>query len=240
LRQVADNVFALGTRGHNFYLIIDGDDVTVIDAGCAKEWPKLETGLRANGLSPGQIAAFVITHVHGDHFGLAGEAERRGLRVAVHQDDEPRALGKYTGRFAAAASDLPIYNPFALWHMMPLLFAGVTGLEYVSAVDTFGDGERLDVPGHPIVVHTPGHTEGHAMLHCPELGALFTGDGLVTMDLFGLGTGPQMMRDVFNLDTDQAVASLERIDDLDAALILPGHGDPWRGTPAEAVARVLQ
>lgn len=238
MRQVADNVYSLGTRGHNFYLLVDGDDVAVIDAGCVREWPKLEAGLEANGLHRDQVAGFMITHVHGDHFGLAKEATQREMRVAVHEDDEPRALGTYRGRFSAQASDLPMYNPVALWNMLPMVFAGVTALDHVDHVETFVDGQRLDVPGNPIVVHTPGHTEGHTMFHCPELGLLFTGDGLITMDLLGRGKGPQMIRDVFNVDSEQAMSSLDRITGLHANLLLPGHGEPWSGHPADAVSLV--
>jgi glyoxylase-like metal-dependent hydrolase (beta-lactamase superfamily II) len=131
-----------------------------------------------------------------------------------------------------------MYNPVALWNMLPMVFAGVTGVEHVDRVETFVDNQRLDVPGNPIVVHTPGHTEGHTMFHCPERGLLFTGDGLITMDLLGAGKEPQMMRDVFNVDSEQAMSSLDRITGLDADLLLPGHGRPWPGRPAEAVARV--
>ncbi|MGD2101450.1 MAG: MBL fold metallo-hydrolase [Acidimicrobiia bacterium] len=239
MRQVADNVFALGSRGHNFYLVTDGDDVTVIDAGCRREWSNLETGLRSAGLEPGQIAGFMITHVHSDHFGLAKEARSRELRVAVHQDDEERALGRYTGRFSAQASDLPRFNPIALWNMMPMLLAGVTKIDFVDSVETFTDGQVLDVPGRPVAIHTPGHTEGHTMFHCPDLGVLFTGDGLVTVDLLGTKKGPQMIRDVFNLDTGQARSSLDRVTGLEADLLLPGHGAAWAGSPADAVALAL-
>jgi len=236
MRQLSTNVISLGSRGHNFYLITDQDEVTVIDAGCRRDWPKLESGLRSAGFDPDQVAAFLITHVHSDHFGLAKEARSRDMRVAVHADDEIRALGDYKGRFSAQASDLPVFSPIAVWNMLPMMLAGVMSLEFVDDVETFVDGDRLDVPGHPVAVHTPGHTEGHTMFHCPEMGILFTGDGLITMDLLGTGKGPQMIGDVFNVDTDQARTSLDKIVDLDASLILPGHGEPWEGTPAEAVA----
>lgn len=236
MRQVADDVYALGSRGHNFYVLADGEDVTIVDAGCRREWPKLMSGLRAEGLNLEQVAGFVITHVHGDHFGLAKEADRRAIRVAVHQEDESRALGTYTGRFAAEASELPVYKPRVLWNMLPMVLSGVTSLEFLDDVETFADGQRLDVPGHPVAIHTPGHTEGHAMFHCPDSGILFTGDGLVTMDLLGPGKGPQMMAEVFSLDTEQALASLDRIVGLEADLLLPGHGEPWAGSPADAVA----
>jgi glyoxylase-like metal-dependent hydrolase (beta-lactamase superfamily II) len=111
-----------------------------------------------------------------------------------------------------------------------------TSLEFVDRVETFEDGQRLDVPGNPVAIHTPGHTEGHAMFHCPDLGILFTGDGLVTMDLLSPKKGPQMMADVFSLKPEQALDSLDRIVGLEADLLLPGHGEPWAGTPADAVA----
>lgn len=117
-----------------------------------------------------------------------------------------------------------------------MIVAGVMKLEHLDEVDTFQDGERLDLPGHPVVVHTPGHTEGHAMFHCPELGLLFTGDGLITMDLVGPGRGPQLIDERFNLDHELADSSLERLVGLEAEMLLPGHGDPWMGSPAEAVA----
>jgi glyoxylase-like metal-dependent hydrolase (beta-lactamase superfamily II) len=55
------------------------------------------------------------------------------------------------------------------------------------------------------------------------------------MDLVGDRTGPQLMDDAFNNDTDQAYESLERLEMIDADLLLPGHGRPFEGTPAQAV-----
>lgn len=237
MEQVAENVFRLGSKSHNWYLMFEDAQVTVIDAGCVREWRKLIRGLAANGVGTEQVAGFMITHVHGDHFGMAARATDEHLRVAVHADDEPRARGTYEGRFSAEASDLPVYKPSVLMTFLPMLLAGVSSLGTVGAVETFQDGQTLDVPGHPTAIHTPGHTEGHTMFHCADQGILFTGDGLVTMDLLGPRTGPQHMNGVFDVDSDQAHASLERIVGLEANLLLPGHGKPWDGSPADAVAR---
>jgi glyoxylase-like metal-dependent hydrolase (beta-lactamase superfamily II) len=239
MRQVADNVFAIGTRGHNFYLIREGDEGTLVDAGCSKEWPKLMRALSAAGVALESVRGVVATHAHSDHFGLAGRAQDEGIRVRVHAEEETRALGTYEGRFSATAEDMSFFNIHALRSMLPMVRAGVMNPTFVDTVDTFVDGERLDLPGQPVAVHTPGHTEGHTMFHCPDLGVLFTGDGLVTMDLTGPATGPQPIGDVFNLDNDQAIESLSRITHLEAEKILPGHGRPWSGSPAEAVTRAL-
>lgn len=235
MRQVADEVYVLGSRAHNFYLIKDGESVTVIDAGCVREWSKLGSALRAVDIAPEQVAGFMITHVHSDHFGMAKKAQDEGIRVAVHLDDEPRAIGTYGGRFSAEASDLPLFNPKVVWTFLPMMLAGVMSHQPVDQIETFEDAATLDVPGSPVAIHTPGHTEGHTMFHCPDLGILFTGDGLVTMDLFGSAKGPQYMREIFDVDSTEAHASLDRIVGLEADLLLPGHGEPWSGSPAQAV-----
>ena len=236
MKQIADNVWALGSRSHNFYILKDGEQLTVIDAGCSGEWAAFEKGLAELDLSLQSISAVIATHAHSDHFGLAKRATDSGLSVSVHSDEETRSLGTYKGRFAVDSSELPKFNIHALWNFFPMLRSGVTKHEHVDTVNTFDDGEHLDLPGHPVAVHTPGHTEGHTMFHCEALGLLFTGDGLVTMDLLGSGKGPQMMEQRFHLDSTQALASLDRILGLEANLLLPGHGQPWRGSPAEAVS----
>lgn len=235
MRQVATDTFVLGTRGHNFYVLREEDEVTIIDAGCSREWPKLVAGLESIGLVPDAIRGVVATHSHADHFGFAKQAMDGGVAVSVHEEEETRALGTYGGRFAVKASELPMFNRFALRTFVPMILAGVMSLDHVDRVTTFTDGERLDLPGRPVAVHTPGHTEGHAMFHCRERGLLFTGDGLATIDLIGPGIGPQMLERRFHLDAEQALQSLDRVADLEAELLLPGHGAPWPGSPAEAV-----
>lgn len=238
MKQIADALYSLGASSHNFYFLVDGDQITIIDAGCSKEWSQITGGLDSLGMTLESVAGVIATHAHADHFGLAKKAQDEGLDVSVHQDEETRALGTYEGRFAVDASELPKFNWHALKTFAPMLRAGVTTLDHVDQVDTFTDGDRLDLPGRPVTVHTPGHTEGHTMFHCPELGLLFTGDGIITTDLLGPGNGPQMIEDRFNLDTTQALKSLDRIVDLDADLLLPGHGEPWTGSPAAAVSLV--
>jgi glyoxylase-like metal-dependent hydrolase (beta-lactamase superfamily II) len=42
----------------------------------------------------------------------------------------------------------------------------------------------------------------------------------------------------FSADRSQALASLARIDDLDAKLVLPGHGEPWTDGLQSAIAAI--
>ncbi|HEY1834883.1 MAG TPA: MBL fold metallo-hydrolase [Solirubrobacteraceae bacterium] len=93
-----------------------------------------------------------------------------------------------------------------------------------------------DVPGKPLAVHTPGHTPGHCALLFAEHGALFVGDALCTWNPVTGQTGPQLMPRAFNVDTAQCLDSLAAIESLQAAVLLVGHGEPWRDGPAAAVA----
>jgi glyoxylase-like metal-dependent hydrolase (beta-lactamase superfamily II) len=73
----------------------------------------------------------------------------------------------------------------------------------------------------------PGHTPGSVAVHPPPQGVVLTGDALVTHD--GLL--------VFTHDTALARASLKALASFDAGLVLPGHGDPFHGAVADAVAQ---
>jgi hypothetical protein len=52
-------------------------------------------------------------------------------------------------------------------------------------------------------------------------------------------SGPQLMPDYFNTDSVRARESLERLAPLEAEVVVPGHGAPFHGTPAEAVTAAL-
>lgn len=108
--------------------------------------------------------------------------------------------------------------------------------EHVTEVMTFTDGEAIDVPDKPVAVCTPGHTQGHASLHLPDSGVLISGDALITIDVWDHDRrGPQVIGRQFNHDHPQAIRSLDRLAGLEAEVILPGHGEPWPGSPAAAV-----
>jgi glyoxylase-like metal-dependent hydrolase (beta-lactamase superfamily II) len=76
------------------------------------------------------------------------------------------------------------------------------------------------------------------VLHIASLDVLFVGDALATYAVTTGARGPQVAP--FTADAAEAVASLARLEDVSADLVLPGHGDPWTGGIQEAVRRVRQ
>jgi glyoxylase-like metal-dependent hydrolase (beta-lactamase superfamily II) len=133
-------------------------------------------------------------------------------------------------------SFLPYLRHRAVWR---LLATGIRGgmPQKVPQPRSFADGEVLDVPGRPRVVHAPGHSHGCVALHLPDRGVLLVGDVLCTYNPITGRVGPQVMPGGFSVSTAQALASLDRIEPLDAGVLLPGHGEPWREGVAAAVAR---
>ena len=91
----------------------------------------------------------------------------------------------------------------------------------------------LDVPGSPRIIYVPGHTPGSVAVHVPAADALFLGDTMTTRNVLTGATGPKPAP--FTLQPRQALASLGRIEGVDATWVLPGHGPAWNGGVAEAV-----
>jgi glyoxylase-like metal-dependent hydrolase (beta-lactamase superfamily II) len=74
------------------------------------------------------------------------------------------------------------------------------------------------------------------VLHVASREVLFVGDALATYAVTTGASGPQVAP--FTADAAQAVASLARLEDVSAELVLPGHGDPWTGGVQAAVQQV--
>lgn len=64
---------------------------------------------------------------------------------------------------------------------------------------------------------------------------MIVGDALAGFNVLTGRYGPQIGPAGTNSSSEQALASLSRLEDLDAALLF-GHGDPWIWGPTSAVA----
>ncbi len=241
---VAEGVHRFGDGIVNWYLVDDGGALTMIDTAWPRSWPEIERAVQSIGRRVEDIQAILLTHGHADHAGAAEDAHRAtGLAVRAHRQEVPRLEGHKKGgsSWALVPRLAPhLWRPSAFGFVVHAVRRGFLTPRWVTAVLPFEDGERLDVPGHPTVLFTPGHTEGHTSFHLAARGALFAGDELVTMDPLTRQRGPRLMPAAVNDDQNQARTSLDRLVGIDAGILLPGHGDPWNGTPDEAVARARQ
>jgi glyoxylase-like metal-dependent hydrolase (beta-lactamase superfamily II) len=237
--EVAPGVVRLGTDVVNWYVVRDGDALVAVDAGLPGFADTLEADMSVHGLERAEVEAVVLTHSDSDHTGLANRFKESGARVLIHSDDvgtlaEP---GPKSGDAAPAKLARELWRP-ALWRFFGhMARRGGAHPQGVEADATFADGDVLDVPGRPRVLHTPGHTVGHCALLFADRGVLLVGDSMCTWNPLTGSRTPQVMPSAFNVDNRACVSSLEAIGGADAGVLLPGHGDPWHGSPAKAAER---
>jgi glyoxylase-like metal-dependent hydrolase (beta-lactamase superfamily II) len=238
--EVAPSVHRLGTERVNFYLVDGGGRVTVVDAGLSGYWDQLEPALAKIGRGLGDVAAVVLTHAHSDHTGIAGKLHERGVPVFLHPDDhELMKTGKENWK-RERGQLTALGHPRAFGFFGHMVRNGALKPPHIDDPTSIADGQVLDVPGAPRVIHTPGHTPGHCALHFERQGALVVGDLLCTWHPLLGRLGPQVMPASFNVSSAQCLESLSKIEGLSAAVVLPGHGEPWTEGPATAAARARE
>jgi glyoxylase-like metal-dependent hydrolase (beta-lactamase superfamily II) len=234
--QIASGLRRVGSDLVNSYLIVDQDGVTIIDAGLPGYWKLLQAELAALGKSLDDVRALVLTHGDTDHIGFAARLHREtGIAAYIHQADVDRARLKVKKpRSGWGPVKIGPLSRF-LWYSTR---RGGLRIRPATGLQTVADNDVLDVPGSPRIIHTPGHTPGSIAVHVPDLDALFLGDTMTTRNVLTGATGPKPAP--FTLEPQQAVASLDRLEGVNATWLLPGHGPAWDGGVPEAVRLIRE
>ena len=174
--QVGEGVHRLTAGVCNFYLIEDGGKLVLVDAGAPRDWDLLVQRLPALGRRLEDLEAVLITHAHSDHTGFAERVRTTaGVPVWIHQADAAVAKGAKPGKNDGKARSYLLRVEFYR-NLLALTRRGATRLIPIREVSSFADGELLEVPGRPRVVHAPGHTPGSAALLLEGRRVLLTGD----------------------------------------------------------------
>ena len=228
LSHPAAGVHRLSNVYTNWYLIEAGGRLTVLDAGLPRDWRAFVSALSRLGYSPADVDAVLITHHHRDHAGNAERLRSSGARVFSHPADAPYLRGEK--HFSDRDVVRYLWRPWYATYVLGYVARGILRTPPVARLHELADGEVVDVPGSPRVIHAPGHTPGSCALFLEERSLLFTGDTLVTLDV-ARGPrgrqGPQVVRGPHTADADLATESLDVLAATKAATVLPGHGDPW-------------
>jgi len=151
----------------NGFMFRDADDqVTLMDMGLKPSGKRVIAALRWIGSDVTDVTRLLLTHAHSDHAGGAAYvAEQTGLGIGVHADD---AAFVRSGTVPAMGSRLG-----RLMSRLP-----GNGFAAVPVAEELSDGQVLPVAGGLRVVHTPGHSPGHASYLHEESGVLITGDAI--------------------------------------------------------------
>jgi glyoxylase-like metal-dependent hydrolase (beta-lactamase superfamily II) len=232
--EVAKDVFLVHGTDVNWVILRDGTDLTLIDTGYPGDFGRLEDSLGVIGRRPEDVRAVLLTHAHVDHIGGATRLnDKYGAAVYTDAREARHARREFLEQAGPLDVAANLWRPGVAPWLVRVMRVGATKRSGVPSAQPFPHAGPLDVPGAPVPVPTRGHTSGHTAYHLPEVGAVVTGDELVTWHAVTRHHGPQVLPAFFNHgDPAQALAALEG---LNADLILPGHGDELRRPISDAV-----
>ncbi len=152
------------------YLVVEGGRAAFIDCGTNYAVPRMMAALDEAGLTPEHVDWLILTHVHLDHAGGAGElmAQLPNAKLVVH----PRGARH-------------MIDPSQLW-------AGASAVYGEAVMDeTYGrlrpvpaervveapDGHIVHLAGRPLLcIETPGHARHHIAIYDEKANVCFTGD----------------------------------------------------------------
>ncbi|MFD1657581.1 MBL fold metallo-hydrolase [Streptomyces caeni] len=235
--EVGSDVYLVAGSSTNWVIVKDGGTATLVDTGYPRDRERLLASLAAVGVAPGAVAAVLITHAHNDHIGAAEYLRRtHGTPVLMHEAELAHARREFLHQVSVGQVLANGWRPGVLpWAVHALRAGGTAHIPVIEPQAFPGEG-RLDVPGRPLPVLTPGHTDGHCAYHLADAGILITGDALVSGHPTARRRGPQLLPRMFHRDRARALDSLTALEGLDADVLLPGHG-PLIGT---AVATAVE
>jgi len=168
-------VFQIDTRmagyeGITAGYLIRGDRPCLVETGTAPSAPVVRDALAGLGIGPGDLATVVVTHIHLDHAGGAGDiaAMFPAARIVVHQRGA-RHLADPSKLMAGARMVYGRALERLFGVLAPVPADRIVALDDTGTVD-LGGGRRLD--SH----YSPGHAKHHVGLVDSDTGNLYVGD----------------------------------------------------------------
>ena len=203
--------FRLGSV--NCYIVETDGGFVLIDTGASNRRKEVERELEKAGCKPSDLKLIILTHGDFDHTGNAAYLRGKfGGRIAMHRDDAGMLergdifWNRKSGNFLIRA-------------LASVLFR--FGQSQRCSPDPYlEDGDDLSKYGLDArALHIPGHSEGSIAILTAD-GALFCGDLLLYKDKPVLNT-------IID-DRAAARASFERLKNLKADIVYPGHGESFQ------------
>ncbi|WP_413755696.1 MBL fold metallo-hydrolase [Streptomyces sp. MMBL 11-3] len=241
IRRIADGIHLVHGSNTNWVILGDGDALTLVDTGYPGDRETVLASLAAVGGSPEAVTAVLVTHAHNDHLGSAEYfSSTYGTPVYLHEAEVPHARRDFLHQVSVGTVLRNAWRPGVVPWSVHALRSGGTAHVPVTGPRAFPDEGPLDLPGRPVPVHTPGHTDGHCAFHLPEAGVVISGDALVSGHPTSRVAGPQLLPGMFHRDRGRTRASLEAFEALEGDVLLPGHGPVHRGSVREAARRARE
>lgn len=144
----------------------------LIECGPALSIENVISGLRELGMDPEDLAYLVVTHIHLDHAGGAGDIAEAfpSAKIVVSEIGaphlhDPEKLNVSSRRVYGDVMD-EVYGDCT-----PIEREQILGVEDLATID-LGGGRHLEL------LYTPGHAKHHIGVWDSESGAIFSGDSV--------------------------------------------------------------
>jgi glyoxylase-like metal-dependent hydrolase (beta-lactamase superfamily II)/predicted ester cyclase len=211
----------------NVYLIEDEGGVTLFDAGART----MTRALARAGAKHGGIRRIVLGHGHTDH---RGAAPGLGAPVYCHPAEVQDAEGSGGFRYwPKGLAGLPFPHRQAQRLMHRYAWDGGP----VQIAGTVAEGD--EVAGFS-VVEIPGHAPGQIALWRESDRLALSSDCFYTLDMWGRDCEPRVPFDIYNYDTQQAIASMRKLAALEPAAAWPGHAKAITGDVRSQLERAAE
>jgi glyoxylase-like metal-dependent hydrolase (beta-lactamase superfamily II) len=202
------------------HLLIDSERAAFVDTGTAHSVPRLLAALAGQGLGPAQVDYVLLTHIHLDHAGGAGQLMQHlpHARCVVH----PRGARHMVAPAKLVAGSKAVYGD----EVFDRLYGELLPIQAQRIIEV-ADGQRLTFGSRTLeFIHTPGHALHHCCIVDAAAAIVFTGDtfGLSYRELDVVARGGMQSGDgqavrpfIFptttpvHFDPQAAHASIERI-----------------------------
>ncbi len=193
--------------------LILAEQPALVDCGTQTSADTVRDAVTAAGLGPTDLAWLVLTHVHLDHCGAAGDLARAfpGATVVVH----PRGA-----RHLVDPSRL-VQGTHALFGRLSPALGGLEPIAAERVVEA-ADGHVIPLGGGRTLraVWAPGHARHHMALLDEGEGILFAGDA-VGVQMGGGDLYPSIPPPEY--DVDAALATLDTLERLGASRLYVSH-----------------
>jgi glyoxylase-like metal-dependent hydrolase (beta-lactamase superfamily II) len=212
-----------GYQGITAGYLIRGSRPCLVETGTAPSAPIVRTALASLGIGAEDLASVVVTHIHLDHAGGAGDiaAMYPKAEIVVHQRGA-RHLADPSRLMASAKLVYGDALDRLFGALAPVPADRIRALDDTGVVD-LGDGRRLD--SH----YSPGHAKHHVGLIDSASGDLYVGDaaGVYIQETGDLrpATPPP------DFDLEVALGSLEKFRALRPTRLLFSHYGPVSDVP---------
>lgn len=168
----AVDTLTAGMRSVTAGYLLDAPRPTLVECGPAVSVGAVVAALRGLGMEPSDLAYLVLSHIHLDHAGGAGDVAAAFPAATVVVSEVGARHLVDPGRLNA--SSRRVYG-----ELMDTVYGDCTPIP-AERVRGVTDGEVLDLGGgrRLELLHTPGHAKHHIAVLEPDLGALFVGDSV--------------------------------------------------------------